>query len=190
MRAQLLSEIAEEIKECTRCNLHQVRTNTVPGEGEPTAPLLLIGEAPGEDEDLEGRPFVGKCGQILRRMLVNSGFTPKMHFIINTIKCRPPGNDKPTLEQQLACKRFLLAQISLIQPKLIMLLGNIALNAMLKVPTGMGITKLRGQIYERYGLSFLPTVHPSYIVRGAMQESEYINDFVKAKRYLSEQGII
>lgn len=186
----MLHELEGEISKCTRCDLHQYRKNTVPGEGDPTAPMLIIGEAPGEEEDEQGRPFVGRCGELLRRMLVNAGFTPSMHFIINTVKCRPPGNVNPSAAQIASCRIYLLAQVSLVQPKLVLLLGNIAINALLKVPAGMGVTKLRGQFLDRYGLTFMPTFHPSYIIRGSLSESDYLTDFTKAKRYLIENKFI
>jgi uracil-DNA glycosylase family 4 len=160
----------QEVSPCTRCALAAGRHNTVFGEGDPDAELMFIGEAPGHDEDMSGRPFVGRAGELLTRMIQAMGLTRDDVFIGNILKCRPPGNRAPQPDEVDACWDYLVRQIQIIQPTVIVALGNPAAHALLD--TRVGITKLRGQwqllppIGEGLaGLRVMPTFHPAYVLR-------------------------
>lgn len=161
---------ADEVKTCTKCSLHRTRTNTVFGEVNPNADLVFVGEAPGADEDATGRPFVGRAGELLTKMIGAMGLTRDDVFICNTLKCRPPGNRPPGPDETKACWSYLLRQLQIIRPKVIVTLGNPATKGLLA--TKLGITKLRGQWQRLPNLApglanipVMPTFHPSYIVR-------------------------
>ena len=170
-KAQALAAIDEgEVKPCTRCVLHRTRTNTVFGEGSPDADLAFVGEGPGEDEDLSGRPFVGRAGQLLDRMIAAMGLTREQVFICNVVKCRPPQNRAPAPDETAACWGYLVRQLQIIRPKTIVTLGNPATKALLDTRTG--ITRLRGtwqQLPEigdgLGGIAVMPTFHPAYVLR-------------------------
>lgn len=153
----------EQVKGCTRCGLCQSRTNTVFGEGDPDADLMFVGEGPGQDEDLAGRPFVGRAGQKLDEMIAAMGLGREQVYIANVVKCRPPGNRTPLPDEARACWPYLERQIEVIQPKVIVVLGNAAAKMLLDTP--VGITKLRGQ-WQRFGaIDVMPTFHPAYLLR-------------------------
>ncbi len=160
----------DEVRRCTRCALSQTRTQTVFGEGDPCAELVFVGEAPGQEEDLSGRPFVGKAGQLLTKMIAAMGLTREQVFICNVLKCRPPNNRPPAPEEATACWDYLLRQLQAIGPKAIVTLGNPATKALLQTRTG--ITRLRGT-WQRLGpiapglegIPVMPTFHPSYVLR-------------------------
>jgi len=157
--------ISKDIAACQRCSLWQTRTNTVPGEGNPHAKLILIGEAPGADEDASGRPFVGRAGQHLDKILAAAGFKREEVFIGNILKCRPPDNRTPTLEEMKCCTVFLRRQLALIEPKLIGLLGNTSCKYVLG-PDVLGITKIRGKWFDSiFDIPCMPMYHPSYLLR-------------------------
>lgn len=158
-----LGQIAQAVSTCTKCPLHATRTMTVPGEGNPRARLLFVGEAPGEDEDRQGRPFVGKAGRLLDQMIVAMGLARDEVFIANTLKCRPPGNRDPLEQEVAACLPYLRAQIALIRPEVICSLGRHSTNALLSRQSSLG--KLRGQFFDYLGIPLLPTYHPSYLLR-------------------------
>jgi len=160
----LLAEIREEVKRCFRCPLAEQRTQTVFGEGNPDALLMFIGEAPGEEEDRTGRPFVGKAGQLLTRIIQSVNLTREEVYIANMVKCRPPGNRNPTLQEIEACFPFLEAQIAIINPSIIVALGSVAASYLLD--TKLPISKLRGQWYDwRGGKKVFPMFHPSFLLR-------------------------
>ena len=165
---QSLSELAASIARCRACKLCDGRTNTVPGEGNPQAELLFIGEGPGADEDAQGRPFVGAAGQLLTKMIEAMGFQRSEVFIANIVKCRPPGNRAPEPDEVAACLPFLHQQIAALRPKVICTLGNTPLKALCGAEVG-GITKVRGQrLAYRQGdldLPLIPTFHPAYLLR-------------------------
>jgi len=159
-----------EVKCCVKCALSKGRHNTVFGEGDPRARLMFVGEGPGQDEDETGRPFVGRAGQLLDRMIVAMGLAREQVFIANIVKCRPPNNRAPAPEETAACWDYLMRQIRIIRPEVIVTLGNPASHALLKTTTG--ITRLRGswqvmpQLAEGVGgIEVMPTFHPAYVLR-------------------------
>ena len=158
-------KIARDISSCKACELWCTRTNIVPGEGNHRALLVLIGEAPGADEDASGRPFVGRAGQHLDKILKAAGFQREDLFICNILKDRPPENRAPTLEEMKACTPFLRRQLALIQPRLLGLLGNTAVKYAIG-KDAEGITKIHGQWFDSiFGIPTMPLYHPSYLLR-------------------------
>ncbi|MBQ4469648.1 MAG: uracil-DNA glycosylase [Synergistaceae bacterium] len=157
--------LKSQIEACKKCDLCETRTNVVIGEG-PTenCKCVIIGEAPGEDEDLSGHPFVGRAGQLLTKILENGGGIKRDSlYVTNTVKCRPPGNKEPNTGQLTACSDFLEAQLLLLQPSVIVTLGNISTKWLLK--TSAGITSIRGQWQKWRKIDLLPMFHPSYLLR-------------------------
>jgi DNA polymerase len=178
-----LEKIAEEIRLCSACNLCSVRILAVPGEGADKPAVLVIGEAPGADEDASGRPFVGKAGQLLDRMLAAIGLNRKINcFIANTVKCRPPGNRDPQPEETAACAPFLARQICLLQPRFILCVGRIAAQTLLATDTGIG--KLRGHFFDYQGIPLIPTYHPSALLRNESLKRPAWEDLKKLKERL------
>ena len=165
-----LEEIKQKCQTCTKCGLCKTRTNTVFSGGTANNKLMLIGEAPGYYEDQQGIPFVGKAGQLLDKILGCVGLTrEKDIYICNTIKCRPPNNRDPLLEEKLACREYLDAQIEILKPRIILLCGKVAVNSMLD--TTQGITKLRGKWFEGPNYcKMMPIFHPSYLLRNDSRE--------------------
>lgn len=165
-----LKKIEEECLNCQSCGLCKTRTNTVFSDGIPNSKLMLIGEAPGYWEDQKGKPFVGKAGQLLDRIFASVGLSrEKDVYICNTIKCRPPENRNPLPEEKQACEHFLMSQLEILKPRIILVCGNIALNTML--PTERGITKARGKWFDGpYGSKMMPIFHPSYLLRNDSRE--------------------
>jgi uracil-DNA glycosylase family 4 len=159
----------DEVQGCTRCVLHQARTQTVFGEGNPTADVMFIGEGPGETEDRMGRPFVGPAGELLNKMIVAMGLSREEVYIANTVKCRPPGNRVPTPEECMTCGDYLTRQIAIIRPKVIVTLGGPATKYILDTQTG--ITALRGRWHaydvlpDQDPIPVMPTFHPAYVLR-------------------------
>ncbi|AKV03819.1 Uracil-DNA glycosylase, family 4 [Labilithrix luteola] len=167
-----LPVIAAEVVSCTKCELAKTRTNTVFSRGNPEAKLCFVGEAPGADEDAQGIPFVGRAGQLLDRMIQAMGLDPEKDvYVCNIIKCRPPGNRKPEPEETDACIPYLHEQIAVVDPKVIVALGNTAVGTLLN--TKLGITKVRGswKLY-RGKIPVMPTYHPSYLLRPSAQQGE------------------
>jgi uracil-DNA glycosylase len=179
-----LTTIHEAIAACQRCGLCEGRTHTVPGEGNPQPELVFVGEGPGRDEDLAGRPFVGAAGELLDRMIVAMGLQRSETFICNVVKCRPPGNRNPEPDEMAACHPFLMAQLSVLRPKVICTLGNIPLRALFgaEVP---GITRSRGKRMEWQGIPVYPTFHPSYLLRNDSAKKPAWEDL---KAVLAELG--
>ncbi|MCP8321852.1 MAG: uracil-DNA glycosylase, partial [archaeon] len=163
------------------CPLHKSRKNAVPGEGSSKAKLMLIGEAPGVEEDEQGRPFVGRAGEILDDTLRFANLEKKDLFITSVVKCRPPDNRIPNLEERKACNPYLKRQIDAIKPKLICLLGNIALQNFFKKES---ISKLRGKVIERDGHIYFCTYHPAAILYNASLRSTIYKDMKKIKGLL------
>ncbi len=170
-KAEALKAIDEgEVKVCTRCPLHQTRMNTVFGEGSADADLVFVGEGPGADEDRTGRPFVGRAGELLAKMIAAMGLSRKDVFICNILKCRPPGNRSPAPEEITACWNYLIRQLDIIRPKVIVALGNPATQNLLNTRTG--ITKIRGNFQplpplgeHLAGPDVMPTFHPALLPR-------------------------
>ena len=183
-----LAEVEREAKGCTRCPLAQGRTQVVFGVGSSSADLMFVGEAPGQQEDLQGEPFVGRSGQLLDRMVLEEmGLTRDCFYIANTVKCRPPGNRDPQPVEIAACRPWLETQVDLIDPKVVVTLGNFA--AKLLLGTAEGITKLRGRAYPYRGGVLVPTFHPAAILRGGGDLAAQMRaDLVRAKQYLSGGG--
>lgn len=152
----------QEVGVCRRCELHSGRNSAVFGEGPWDADLMLVGEAPGAEEDLQGRPFVGKAGQLLDKILASVGIRREEVFITNVVKCRPPNNRVPTVQEAKACSDFLLAQISVVRPKILVCLGSTPLRYLLGRD---GITKLRGSWLKWHGIMVMPMFHPSFLLR-------------------------
>jgi uracil-DNA glycosylase len=158
-----LERVAAEASTCTRCRLHQGRTQVVFGQGSPTADLMLVGEAPGFHEDRKGQPFVGPSGQLLNRLLTEIGLRREDVYVTNVARCRPPGNRDPQPDEIEACRVWMEAQLRLVDPKVVVTLGNFAAKTLLGTTTG--ITRLRGRTYDFEGRVLLPTFHPSAALR-------------------------
>jgi DNA polymerase len=158
-----LEDIAGRVLACRLCPLAETRTRAVPGEGSPKARLLFVGEAPGHDEDVQGRPFVGRAGQLLTKIIEAMSFRREDVFITNVVKCRPPENRTPVREEAEACGPYLAAQIEILKPAAIVSLGKSATDFFIRNAKGM--TQIRGEFYEYRGIPVMPTFHPSYILR-------------------------
>lgn len=165
-----LEQVRQRCLKCDKCSLCKSRTNTVFSAGIPNSKIMLIGEAPGYYEDMKGEPFVGKAGQLLDKILGCVGFSRKENiYICNTLKCRPPENRDPLPEEKEACKVFLDKQIQILQPRIILLCGKVAVKSFMD--TNLGITKLRGKWYEGpYFSKMMPIFHPSYLLRNDSRE--------------------
>ena len=185
-----LAALEREASACTRCPLSAGRTQVVFGVGDPDADLMFVGEGPGREEDLKGEPFVGRSGQLLDRILGEElGVGRDRVYIANVVKCRPPGNRDPLPEEVATCRPYLDEQVALIEPKVIVALGNFA--ARLLLDTTAGIKQLRGRTYPFGPAVVVPTFHPSFVLRsGAAGETMAAMraDFVRAKEHL-EAGV-
>jgi uracil-DNA glycosylase family 4 len=179
-----LEELAREVSGCTMCSLASTRTQVVFSRGDPSADLVFVGEAPGRDEDLQGEPFVGKSGQLLDRLVREEvGLDRDRFYVMNTLKCRPPGNRDPKPEEIAACSGWFDRQLALLQPKVIVTLGNFATRVLLQ--TKDGITKLRGRSYPYRGGVLIPTYHPAAVLRGGgVPMAQMRADLVRAKEAL------
>lgn len=182
---ETLESVREDIGECARCALCEGRTQVVHSTGNIRASLMFIGEAPGADEDLKGEPFVGRAGQLLTKIIEAIGFRREDVFIGNINRCRPPGNRAPTMPEAEACKPFLLREIAIVKPKVIVVLGNTACQNLLN--TKVGITKLRGNFQDYYGVKVMPTFHPAYLLRDPNKKREVWEDMKKVREYLNGQ---
>jgi uracil-DNA glycosylase len=180
-----LAEIREELGDCQRCKLAKGRTHIVFGEGAPQARLMFIGEGPGREEDLQGRPFVGQAGQLLNSLLAKLGLRREEVYIANIVKCRPPGNRDPEADEIAACLPFLLKQIDSIQPRVIVTLGRPATHNLLK--TDAPITKIRGKWNKYRNIRVMPTFHPSYLLRSPRERIKTWEDMQQVMEYLAAQ---
>jgi len=166
-----LEVLQNEVKSCTKCDLHATRTNTVFSRGNPAASLCFVGEAPGEDEDIQGAPFVGRSGQLLDKILTELGLNVSTDiYVCNIVKCRPPNNRRPTDTEVNQCIDYLEGQLQVINPKVIVALGNTAVSNLIN--TTFGITKIRGKFFKRGKSLVMPTYHPSYLLRNNSSTSE------------------
>jgi DNA polymerase len=167
-----LAVLQAEVAACKKCELHKTRTNTVFFRGDPAAQICFVGEAPGEDEDKQGKPFVGRAGQLLDRMIVAMGLKPEEDvYVCNILKCRPPGNRRPTPVETETCIPYLHDQLANVKPKVMVALGNTAVAALLG--TKMGITKIRGEWKLYRGTTLvMPTYHPSYLLRPSANQTQ------------------
>ena len=177
-----LDAVAGAIATCTRCPLYATAKNPVPGEGSAQANLMLVGEAPGATEDETGRPFVGQAGQLLEKILAAIKFTREDVFIVNVLKHRPPGNRNPRPEEVSACSPYLVRQIELIRPKVLVALGTFAAQTLLD--TKLSIGKLRGQIHRYYGVPLIVTYHPAALLRNPAWKRPTWEDVQLARRIL------
>jgi DNA polymerase len=184
---ETLEEIRRELGDCRRCKLWTTRTNLVFGEGNPKAHLMFVGEAPGADEDATGRPFVGRAGQLLTKMIEAIGMKREEVYIANVVKSRPPDNRPPEKDEIEACSPFVFRQIASIRPRLIVTLGNPATQELLRTRTG--ISRLRGE-FQDYphmpGIKVLPTFHPAYLLRSPDKKREAWEDLKRVRTFLDQ----
>jgi DNA polymerase len=179
---ETLEDIWNDVGECIRCPLHATRTHVVHSEGNRQARLMFIGEAPGADEDMQARPFVGRAGQLLNKIIEAIGLKREDVMIGNVNRCRPPQNRTPTLAEAATCKPFLLREIDIIRPEVIVVLGNTAMKNLLD--TKEGITKLRGKFQDYRGIKVMPTFHPAYLLRDPSKKREAWEDMKTVRDYL------
>jgi DNA polymerase len=178
--AEALALQERALQGCTRCKLSRGRTNLVFGTGHPRAGFMCIGEGPGADEDAQGKPFVGRAGQLLTKMLGAIHFSRDDVYIANAVKCRPPGNRNPEPDELEACAPFLQAQIALIQPKVVLALGSVATKALLR--TTAPISALRGRVHPFGNAVLVPTFHPAYLLRSPDAKRVAWEDLQLARR--------
>lgn len=179
-----LDQLTQMVAKCTRCPLHQSRTNTVFSRGNPQAQFMIIGEAPGYHEDKQGRPFVGKAGMLLDRMLHSIGLDENKAYIANVLKCRPPENRDPKAEEITQCRSYLDQQIELIQPKLILGLGRFA--AQFIINKTLPLAQARQKIYTYQGIPCMISYHPAYLLRNPKDKKKAYFDLLRVKGYLEK----
>ncbi len=188
-REEILRKLYEEWKDCKKCDLHKSRTQVVPGDGNPYSRVMFVGEAPGEEEDRQGKPFVGRAGQLLNKLIRDVlGLNREDVYITNVCKCRPPNNRKPTPLEMRACFPYLKKEIEVIKPKVICCLGATAGEGILGKT--LKITKVRGQIFLypfNPKIKVFLTYHPAYVLRNPKEEGTLIKDFQKLKELISQQ---
>lgn len=184
---EMLEDIWSDIgADCTRCALCAGRTQVVNTHGNPKARLMFVGEAPGADEDAQGKPFVGRAGQLLTKMIEAMGLKREEVIIGNVNRCRPPGNRQPTLEEAAICRPFLFREIAAVRPDVIVVMGNTALRNLLEVKAG--ISSVRGQFRDYQGIKVMPTFHPAYLLRDPSKKRETWDDLKKVMEYLDTSG--
>lgn len=182
IQATSLEDLREDIGDCRRCRLYQGRTNLVFGEGTPKARLVFVGEGPGREEDLEGRPFVGEAGRLLTKIIKAMGLTRESVYICNVVKCRPPNNRDPEVDEIESCLPFLKRQLSLIQPDVICTLGRVAAQSLLGKE--FRITRERGKWHSFIDIPLMPTYHPAYLLRNPTAKREVWEDIQEIMRHL------
>ena len=180
---ETIEEIRLDIGNCTRCPLHEGRTKIVHTTGNFQADLMFIGEAPGANEDAEGIPFVGRAGELLNKIIASIGLKREDVIVGNVNRCRPPGNRTPTLPEAHTCRPFLKREIAVVRPKVIVVLGNTATQNLLD--TKVGITKLRGEFQDYFGINVMPTFHPAYLLRDPTKKREVWEDMKKVRDFLN-----
>jgi uracil-DNA glycosylase family 4 len=180
-----LDEIRADVGDCTRCPLCRSRTTIVFGEGNPRARLLFVGEGPGADEDAQGRPFVGRAGQLLTRMIEAMGLRREDVYITNVVMCRPPGNRTPEADEIATCEPFLFRKIGVIQPDVVVALGAVAAQSLLR--TKASISQIRGRFFDAHGTKVLPTFHPAFLLRSPEKKKEAWEDLKKVRDYLRQK---
>ena len=183
LSTETLEDIWRDIgADCTRCALCSGRTQVVNTHGNPKARLMFVGEAPGADEDAQGKPFVGRAGQLLTKMIEAMGLKREEVIIGNVNRCRPPGNRQPTLEEAAICRPFLFREIAAVRPEVIVVMGNTALRNLLEVKAG--ISSVRGRFQDYQGIKVMPTFHPAYLLRDPSKKRETWEDLKKVRDYL------
>jgi len=180
-----LESIALAIRNCRNCGLHMARTNPVPGAGNPHSGLVMVGEAPGEHEDIQGVPFVGPSGRLLRRLFTLAGIPENGYYLVNVLKCRPPGNRDPSSEEIQACRPFLEAQLKVLAPRLIVCLGRFAGWHVLDCGE-LSMRDMRGAVHQRGGVSVVVTYHPSALLHKPDLRAEAWRD-IKMFRRVADQ---
>ncbi len=183
-KIQTLADVRKELGDCKRCKLHRTRKTIVFGEGNEKATLMFIGEGPGYDEDVQGRPFVGRAGQLLTKIIESINLSREEVYIANIIKCRPPQNRNPEPDEIESCNPFLMKQIRVIQPKIICALGTFSAQTLLKTDTK--ITALRGKLYDLDGIKVIPTYHPAFLLRNPERKREVWEDMKKVAELLKD----
>ena len=181
-------DLRQEILTCQHCPLARTRTQAVPGVGPNTAPLVIIGEAPGRQEDLQGEPFVGEAGKLLTKLLENAGIPRSTVFITNTVKCRPPDNRQPTQEERKACYPYLMRQLAFIKPKIIALAGRVPAEALLDTTVRMG--SMHGQTQKKQGQTFFIMYHPAAGLYSQSKVPDMEADMRRLKQLLDDEGSI
>jgi len=181
-----LTDLQQNLAECSRCSLCQQRNNIVFGAGNPHAQVVLVGEAPGREEDLQGYPFVGEAGKLLDKILLAMNLSRETVYICNVIKCRPPGNRDPQPDEIASCEPFLKQQLAIIRPKIIITLGRFAAQTLLK--TSAPISRLRGQWHEYEGIALMPTFHPAYLLRNPSGKRPVWEDMKQVMKRLADQA--
>lgn len=179
-----LDEIRDECIKCERCELHKTRTNLVFGTGDPTSKVLLVGEAPGKNEDLTGVPFVGRAGALLDTLLLAAGIGRENVYIANILKCRPPDNRDPFPEETAACIGWLRAQYKALSPKIVVCLGRIAAKQLIR--EDFSITREHGLIYEKSGVKMTAIFHPAALLRNPSYKPLTFEDLLKIKQLIEE----
>jgi len=182
---ETFEQIWADVGACTRCPLSEGRTHIVHTEGSRKARLMFVGEAPGADEDAQARPFVGRAGQLLTKIIEAIGFKREDVLIANINRCRPPGNRAPLPDEVAACKPFLLREIASARPEVIVVLGNTAMKNLLDIKEG--ITRVRGQFQDYKGIKVMPTFHPAYLLRDPSKKRETWEDLKKVRDYLDSK---
>jgi DNA polymerase len=180
--------LQQRVESCQACALHEGRIQTVFGTGSQTARVMFIGEAPGADEDRQGEPFVGRAGKLLNEMLLAIGFKREQVYIANILKCRPPNNRDPRVDEVSSCETFLHQQIQLLQPELIVALGRIAAHNLLKTDVSLG--RLRGQLHVCPGIDVpvMVTYHPAYLLRSPLEKRKAWSDLAMLQQKLGAEG--
>jgi uracil-DNA glycosylase family 4 len=186
MKAHALKALREEIGDCKLCKLANKRTHIVFGEGDPHAMLMFIGEGPGREEDMQGRPFIGDAGMLLTRLIEKMGLTRGEVYIANIVKCRPPMNRDPEIDEIETCRGFLEKQIEIIEPQVIMTLGRIAAQTLMD-NTKARITSIRGKFFDYKGIPVMPTFHPAYLIRNPKAKWLTWDDAQKVVEQLSRE---
>ena len=174
-----LEKLKQIVAKCNSCDLYKTRTNSVFGIGNEKADIMFIGEGPGADEDKEGEPFVGKAGKLMNQAFLGIGIKRDNVYIANIVKCRPPNNRIPLKEESIACLNYLRNQVILINPKIIVLLGNTALKNI--IGEEYGITSSRGKWIEKKGIKYMPTFHPAALLRDESKKIDFWNDLKLVK---------
>ncbi|KTD31349.1 uracil-DNA glycosylase [Legionella israelensis] len=183
-----LSALATEVASCTRCSLHKARRQTVFSRGNPKAKLMIIGEAPGFYEDQQGKPFVGKAGILLNKMLQSIGMTEDDFYIANVLKCRPPNNRDPDMEEISQCSPFLICQIQLVKPRLILALGRFAGQFLLDKP--LPLKQLRNHLHHYEEIPFMVSYHPAYLLRNPADKKKAYIDLLAVKDFLQTSKVL
>jgi DNA polymerase len=186
VEVSVLDPVLAELGDCRRCPLGGLRHRLVFGEGNPGAELVFVGEAPGADEDAQGRPFVGRAGQLLTKIIAAMGLKREDVYICNILKCRPPGNRNPLPDEIAACEPFLIRQIEAIRPRVICALGSFAAHTLLKSEAPISV--LRGRFHRYQGIPLMPTYHPAYLLRNPGAKKQVWEDVQAITKLLRESA--